>query len=66
RQYEREIAEFREKLRFVLDKIDATFLTNIADPPTLAGLLASELKEHPLSIWEENTKKEKELWLSVQ
>src|SRR5215467_1461932 len=57
RQYEREVSEFREKLRFALDKLDAFYLTNIATPPVLASTLAAELKVYPISVWRENLKK---------
>ena len=65
RQYEREVSEFREKLRFALDKLDAFYLTNIATPPVLASTLANQLQEYPISIWRENLKKEKELFAAI-
>lgn len=59
RQYEREVAEFREKVRFALDKLDAFYLTNIATPPVLASTLANQLQEYPISIWREILKRKK-------
>src|SRR6266851_3162237 len=66
RLYEREVAGFREKLRFALDKFDVTYLDSIANPPFLAGILASELKEYPISVWQENVPKGKELFAAIE
>ncbi len=65
-QYEREVATFREKLRFTLNQPNRTIIDEILMPSSLVKALIPLLSEFPIDLWSEYLPDQEKLFHSVK
>lgn len=63
---EREIATFKERLRYTLNQPDSTFVDNIMTPTSLVKVLVGLFSELPIELWYVNAQSQRKFLRAVK